>query len=526
KNVKVVAVKILEHIFKHYIVNCQEVSTVQAFEISVCWLVASLLKHKIDRKDSLALAKLYLNFDCKEEEATDVYSELWKHAKDFSNCLQNGFCVEKCNINGASDCKIPELNDLAEEKQKNFLDTSVSKVVKSVTNEHDLQMNSPTTVVSQDQTYTNEICLSPKTPCSFPVEEDAISLESGSEDGRINTMTLITAEDSYLEHWSNDVNPVTGSLERPSPVRSTDITQPDGKVPEDPQTLVNEVVAIDNAVNICLVILHSLTVLRQMLTAVPEVRQWYSVMSPVCGESTALEFAETTLPYMQPSHANLWPLPQFSKPNSASTLMPLDEAHCYIHDAKVILEAPNNLVEPVNSSFVSPVILQPFTSVPMNENTTHLHDSITIPGNMNSDYFQAHSVTSEVSYLAYPNPLLGEMERIENRNEEEAFTDSLLIVMERIQKVNKEAFKIHEQKLTVCFFVKQKLQIQSNYEKEFENLREKYRMLLQNVNDEAALKGMELETHYKLVLRNKALAEVWIHELDSCERAVAQCTEQ
>ncbi|KAG4916343.1 hypothetical protein JHK87_053900 [Glycine soja] len=83
KKVKAVAVRILEHVFKHYDVNCQEASTVQAFEIYVCWLAASLLKHGIDMKDSLALAKLYLNFDCKKEEGTDVYSELWKHVKEF-----------------------------------------------------------------------------------------------------------------------------------------------------------------------------------------------------------------------------------------------------------------------------------------------------------------------------------------------------------------------------------------------------------------------------------------------------------
>jgi len=47
--------------------------------VSQCWLAASLLKHDIDKKDSLTLAKLYLNFNSTEEEATDVYSELWRH---------------------------------------------------------------------------------------------------------------------------------------------------------------------------------------------------------------------------------------------------------------------------------------------------------------------------------------------------------------------------------------------------------------------------------------------------------------
>ncbi|XP_020210797.1 chromodomain-helicase-DNA-binding protein 3 isoform X2 [Cajanus cajan] len=500
KNVKAVAERIVEHIFKHYNVNCQEVSTVQAFEISVCWLAASLLKHKIDRKDSLALAKLYLNFNCKEEEATDVYSELWKHVKEFSNYLQNGICVEKCDVNGASDSNKPELNDLAE-KQKDFLGTCASKLVKSVTNEHDLQMKTPPTGVSQDQ--TNEVCLSPKTPSSFPVEADAISMESCSEDDGMNSMTLIRAEYSSIEHWSNDVNPVTGSLEIKSPVRSTDITQSDGIVSEDPHFLVNEDVATDNAMNTFThpVQLDSVEIdaVTCVSAAVPEGRQSYSVMGPVSGESTA-QMAMSAIP-SSPEH------------NAVSTDRPLDdifylssEDNCYIHEAEVILE------EPVNSFFVSPVILQPFNGVLMNENTTHVPGRINIPGYMNSDNSQAYSVTPEMSHLAYPDPLPGEMERTENGNEE-AFTDPLLIEMERIEKVNEEASKIHEQKL---------LQLQSDYKKEFEKLSEKYKILLENVNTEATLKGMELEKQCKLVLRNKVLAEVWIHS----ERDVAQWTDQ
>jgi len=252
-------------------------------------------------------------------------------------------------------------------------------------------------------------------------------------------------------------------------------------------------------------------------------------------------------------------IPSIPEHNSASTVTPLDdifyhnrEDHCYIHEAEVILEAPNDLVEPVNSSFGSPVILQPFTSVAMNENMTHVPDSFTIPGYMNSGYFQHHHVASEISHLAYLDSLLDEMERIENTNEE-AFIDPLLIEMERIEKDNEEAFKIHEQKvraaihfflyptsflilsvssgsfyfqLTFCFFVEQISLLRSEYEKEVEKLSEKYRILLQNVDTEGALKKMELETQCKLVLSSEVLAEVWIHMLDGCERAVGQCSEQ
>ncbi|XP_068473323.1 uncharacterized protein [Phaseolus vulgaris] len=534
KNVKVVALRILEDIFKHYNVNCQEVSTVQAFEISVCWLAASLLKHEIDRKDSLTLAKLCLNFNCNEEEATDVYSELWKHVKKFSNYIPNGPCVEKYNTNGASETTMPELNNLTEERQNDFLDTCVTKLVKSVNNEHDLTMKSPTTGVSCDQTFTLGICSFPNTPTSFPVEAISLSLEFGSEDDIMESTPLIAAEDSALEHGGNDVNPLTDYLEKQSPIRSTDITQSDGKVCEDPQVLMNELVAIENAMNMST---HSLQLdsveanaVTSIGSAVPEARLWGSVMSPVCNESIGLKFAETTL-YTQPSDANLWPLPQIAtsdipsipEHNSASTVTPLDdifyhnrEDHCYIHEAEVILEAPNDLVEPVNSSFGSPVILQPFTSVAMNENMTHVPDSFTIPGYMNSGYFQHHHVASEISHLAYLDSLLDEMERIENTNEE-AFIDPLLIEIERIEKDNEEAFKIHEQKISL---------LRSEYEKEVEKLSEKYRILLQNVDTEGALKKMELETQCKLVLSSEVLAEVWIHMLDGCERAVGQCSEQ
>ncbi|CAK9167786.1 unnamed protein product, partial [Ilex paraguariensis] len=41
-----------------------------------CWIAASLLKHKVDRKESIELAKRHLDFSCKEEEANYVYSKL------------------------------------------------------------------------------------------------------------------------------------------------------------------------------------------------------------------------------------------------------------------------------------------------------------------------------------------------------------------------------------------------------------------------------------------------------------------
>lgn len=519
-NVKAVAIRILEYVFENYNVNCREVSTVHAFEISVCWIAASLLKHKIDRKHSLDLAKRHLNFDCKEEEATDVYHVLKKCEKDFSSCLQNEPCVERSNINGGSGSLTPELQDsVEEENQKGFQRPHVLNLVKSATNDPDLPRKSPTTVLfSQDQIYTenihnepymaHEISTSQKTPgnLSVEMEVDATSMESEADE-RINVVNSVAAEVSSLEHWdkvpnsSNDINyvsPVTGSLERQSHVVNADITQFDGRVFIDPQTLMNQLTDIDNSLNMSThpAQLHNVetdTVTFDR-TAVPDVRQRYSTVSPVCGVSTTSGFAECPLPYMQLSHANLTPFPQtlsaspsFMEDLSRS-VMPLDRFinhngrdHRYIRGSEERLQALYDPVELASSSFVSPVTSQPSSYAPWNENAIHVPHDITNPGYMSSDPFQAHYVTYQMPHVADPDPLL--------------------IEMERIRKMNECAVKTHEEKI---------LQLQSDYKKEFETLCEKHCMMVQNVNTAVALKNKELETQRDIVLMNMILADVWV----------------
>ncbi|TXG58175.1 hypothetical protein EZV62_016004 [Acer yangbiense] len=68
--------KFLEYVMNNHRVNRERPTIVQAFQISLCWTAASLLKQKIDHKESLALAKQYLNFGCNKDEADLVYSKL------------------------------------------------------------------------------------------------------------------------------------------------------------------------------------------------------------------------------------------------------------------------------------------------------------------------------------------------------------------------------------------------------------------------------------------------------------------
>ncbi|KAL7615548.1 hypothetical protein Lser_V15G02487 [Lactuca serriola] len=75
----------LDFVLKNYNVSREDKTTLQAFMISLCWIGASLAKHKIDRKESFDLAKKQLNFDCKEEQVNSVHLKLEEAKEDFLN---------------------------------------------------------------------------------------------------------------------------------------------------------------------------------------------------------------------------------------------------------------------------------------------------------------------------------------------------------------------------------------------------------------------------------------------------------
>ncbi|KAE8652772.1 hypothetical protein Csa_022848 [Cucumis sativus] len=90
EHVKDEAEKFFEYVMdSHHILTEPATTTLlQAFQLSLCWSAASMLDHKIDYKESLALAKEHLNFDCHRQEVYLLYSRLrclkkifYKHLK-------------------------------------------------------------------------------------------------------------------------------------------------------------------------------------------------------------------------------------------------------------------------------------------------------------------------------------------------------------------------------------------------------------------------------------------------------------
>uniref|UniRef100_A0A2K2AY39 MOM1 alpha-helical domain-containing protein n=2 Tax=Populus trichocarpa TaxID=3694 RepID=A0A2K2AY39_POPTR len=76
EDVKVMVDQFLEYVLNNHHVSREPASILQAFLISLCWTAASMIKYKLDRKESLALAKQHLNFCCTKDEADFVYSKL------------------------------------------------------------------------------------------------------------------------------------------------------------------------------------------------------------------------------------------------------------------------------------------------------------------------------------------------------------------------------------------------------------------------------------------------------------------
>ncbi|KAL3623984.1 hypothetical protein CASFOL_032800 [Castilleja foliolosa] len=112
--------RFLEYVIKSRDVNSDSQSAVQALQISLCWIAASVKKQKIDKKASLMLAKHLLNYQCTEELARSVYLIL----KEMN--LQSADKI----VNPDKDC-VPVEEDISKEKAAaSEVDYKIKKIKK------------------------------------------------------------------------------------------------------------------------------------------------------------------------------------------------------------------------------------------------------------------------------------------------------------------------------------------------------------------------------------------------------------
>lgn len=76
--------ELLEYTLKNHQVSQEPKGILHAFNIALCWRAASLIKHNVNHRESLALAAKHLNYECNEDLAEFVYEKLRILKKKFS----------------------------------------------------------------------------------------------------------------------------------------------------------------------------------------------------------------------------------------------------------------------------------------------------------------------------------------------------------------------------------------------------------------------------------------------------------
>ncbi|CAN4119299.1 unnamed protein product [Withania somnifera] len=111
--IKQTSEKFLEYIMENHRVSREPETILQAFQISLSWTAASILKEKIDKDYIFLLVKQQLQFRCTKEEANNVYLKLRSLKKMFLRRLD-----QNSNALSSSRYSISPVKSVGEEPNK------------------------------------------------------------------------------------------------------------------------------------------------------------------------------------------------------------------------------------------------------------------------------------------------------------------------------------------------------------------------------------------------------------------------
>ncbi|KAM5554105.1 helicase protein MOM1-like [Rosa sericea] len=126
---------LLEYVINNHLIK-RELTMLQAFQISLCWTAASLLKQKVNHKKSLACAKKHLNFNCSKDEVDYVYSMLQCLKSTLLYCTEHFKAAESPKF-AESSCRYP-LKDHSNAKVSHSATCKFHKVTSEI---GDLSLN-------------------------------------------------------------------------------------------------------------------------------------------------------------------------------------------------------------------------------------------------------------------------------------------------------------------------------------------------------------------------------------------------
>ncbi|XP_039002434.1 uncharacterized protein LOC120128894 isoform X2 [Hibiscus syriacus] len=484
ENVRGTAVAFLEYIMQDYDVTCESVSSLQAYQISLCWTAADLLKYKLNHKESIALAKQQLNLDCGYEEVEYVYSKLQSVAKLAQ-------CSEKIKGYKKSNCSNRVLK-----KPKSI----VHKII-------------PSTLISCNQSGTVKSASSPD-PDESLTEKKISSLH----------MKIVADQfgsDSELDCSSGQPEDhvlVSDSQQHQSPIRLIDeksVSEP-SEIPQAQYKVLgigNDLMKTTDTAKS-----HERSGETEPVTServtVSKVGQHDNAATHLPGNLNTLEFTgtgeslveadvnanesnsllcqETTLSCQLPvrsssSESNISTIPAPEVEHQLS-----GDQHAFSQEAVVpshpSLEVPLDEPSGAPAMYLVEMPRQPSESRSVLENETCLEN-------------QRRSTT----LLQSPNELPCQLNTVRPVTQQPSCLNPLRIELGKIQKFKEQTLKIHEDKI---------LQLKYERDKEIEEIHKKYDMLLQNAQMAFKQKEQDFESYCRKVNSNHLLAEALMFYLN------------
>ncbi|XP_022743956.1 chromodomain-helicase-DNA-binding protein 3-like [Durio zibethinus] len=481
EDVRGTTVAFLEYIMQDYDVSWESLSLLQAYQISLCLTAADLLKYKIDQNKSLALAKLRLNLDCRDEEVEFIYSNLQSVAKKFAQCSEKiksykkSNCLKKVHIN-------PQY--------------SVHKPIPSTP-----RCNQSGTVQSASPNDPDE-SLSEKTVSSLPVKIVDGHFGSDSELGcpsdQPKDHTLVS--DSQ-QHQSPLRLPATESVAEPSEIpraqcnavvrgNATHATQYNEESVEidavaSERETVSKISQHDTAVTYLPGDSNGMEFIRTRQSLVEADVNFIESNSLLCKE-TALSFLRPIRP--SSSESNISIIPASGMQHHLSSIQ---HALCQ----EVAVPRHPSLEVPLDESSGSPIMLS-VTLLPQQPSaSTPVLGSETCIGNQRSTNTMLRSL----------NELPCQVNTVRPVTPQPACSNPLQIELERIEKYKDQTLKLHEDMI---------LQLKSERDKEIEEICKKYDVLLRDAEIAFKQKEQDLECYCSRVQLNNLLAETVTYNLN------------
>ncbi|KAK8546312.1 hypothetical protein V6N12_027101 [Hibiscus sabdariffa] len=456
ENIRGTAVAFLEYIMQDCDISCESVSSLQAYQISLCWTAANLLKYKLNQNESLALAKQHLNLDCGDEEVEYIYSKLQSVAKKFAQCSEKIVpATLSCNQSGT--IQSASSHDPDESLTEKTISSLPMKVVAGLGSDSELDCPSDQpkdhVLVSDSQQHQSLIRL-----------PDTESVAEPSEIPQAQYNVVSTGNDLVKTTNAIRSNEGTGEREFLNSERAT----------------VLKVGQHDSAV----------THLLEDSNALEFIGTGESLVEADVNtnESNSLLIQETALSCQLPVR------PSSSESNISTILASGVEHHLSGNQHAFCQEAA--------------VTSHPSLEVPLDESSgAPLMHSVEIPQQPSASRSVPENETcienqrSTTTLLRSLNELPCQVDPVRPVTLPPACSNPLRIELGRIQKLKEQTLKLREDKI---------LQLKSERDKEIEEIYKKYDMILQDSQMAFKQKEQDFESYCREVNSNHLLAETLI----------------